>query len=81
MWIGVWPPSNQDGIAATGAGLLALGATARGLALARGVAAADTHALLVRAGSGREIVQLHRFVSDAAVPAADSSGSTSTVTR
>ncbi len=45
-WIGVWPPSNQAGIAATRAGLLALGAATRGLALAGRDATTDADAPL-----------------------------------
>ena len=44
MWSGVWPPSNQGGMRAAGAGLLALRAAAGGLALAGRDAASDPDA-------------------------------------
>ena len=48
-WMGVWPPSNQAGMRGAGAGLLALGAAAGGLALAGGDAATDADAPVGRA--------------------------------
>src|SRR5205823_2550850 len=61
---------------AAGAGLLALRAAARGLALAGGDATADASLRLVRPRSGSQVVQLHLVDSFVLV-----SGSSSTVTR
>src|SRR6185503_6940667 len=71
---------------AAGTGLLALGAAARRLALARGDAASDAAALLAGPGCGLEVVQLHlafspRAGSPARAPSAVPAPVSSTETR